>query len=539
MGFLSRVVEGLRGAGTPAPPTVQIVTSEAIDLPDIRNDDHDRFFSTLLGAGASRFNLRRAAEVSAAVAERNPMARRILRLDLDYTIGSQITASPKLPNDQDERQAEIDAELRRTVRRYKLSTQWWSKLFRRFLVEGEIAVKLIPATDPRYPRRPVIMSTTELDLVKNADTDDVVALLNQTITRGDRYRVLNTMSADDEGHEYKAEILYFRHDESGDRGVPELLPLLNRLTWENEIASLSVKRFKSLMRWFWHAVAEDASQEQIDALNDAQSIAPRTASVRWSNGKVRWEAVTPALQADDTQTFARNLRAGIAGGAGQPSHWHGDGGDVNLATAEAMDEPTFRHFERLQGEFFEIASTVLSLIADDLRQLGRVGEFDPDELSWDLALPVLGTEDLERSTRALAQGTAAAANMRAEGLITFEATKRIGRELISKSLDLELRDEDLPEQTEHDHGAPPVAEPDEVTEAILPRGSRIVVEFPRGSDAGPGFKGTARGTVVAVGPEVSDVMLGSEVHVGLYEFTAWPADRVAIVDSFDIVADEV
>jgi hypothetical protein len=114
MGFLSRVVEGLRGAGTPAPPTVQIVTSEAIDLPDIRNDDHDRFFSTLLGAGASRFNLRRAAEVSAAVAERNPMARRILRLDLDYTIGSQITASPKLPNDQDERQAEIDAELRRT-----------------------------------------------------------------------------------------------------------------------------------------------------------------------------------------------------------------------------------------------------------------------------------------------------------------------------------------------------------------------------------------------------------------------------------------
>ena len=74
-------------------------------------------------------------------------------------------------------------------------------------------------------------------------------------------------------------------------------------------------------------------------------------SIRAHNEKVKWQAVTPQLQASDASTEARLLRNHIIGTAGFPEHWFGEGGEVNRAVGAEMGTPTYRRLLSRQHYF--------------------------------------------------------------------------------------------------------------------------------------------------------------------------------------------
>ena len=94
----------------------------------------------------------------------------------------------------------------------------------------------------------------------------------------------------------------------------------------------------------------------------------------------------------------------ISVGAGQPPFWHGDAGDVNLATARVMQEPALRRLQRRQEHTRQMIID-LCYIAYGRSFEKRGGRQKPNRSSVTLQLADLTRED----NRSLADAAARSA----------------------------------------------------------------------------------------------------------------------------------
>jgi hypothetical protein len=102
------------------------------------------------------------------------------------------------------------------------------------------------------------------------------------------------------------------------------------------------------------------------------STAPESGSIIVKDETERWETVTPALRGADAGHDMKAVRSMIDAGSGYPPHWRGEGGDVNVATAEAMQGPPERHLARRQQYFAFILQDILYHAYQRAAQLGKV-----------------------------------------------------------------------------------------------------------------------------------------------------------------------
>jgi hypothetical protein len=377
--------------------------------------------------------------------DRTPVARRVIRLDVDYTVGASVSAQVILPEGNEAKQQAMQESLDRWASTCRIGARFWQDLFRRLLTDGEIGVKFVPA--PGGYQRPVVFATVAMKTEVDKDSGDVVALVATVDGKPRRFTVTNSLTEDPvTGGE---PILYFRHDASGAdedrvRGIPELVPLVTRLQYEDEIAKLEVNRAKSMLRYFWQVIVKGASREELEELQKKYAQAPATGTVRYTNDLTEFKGISPDLQSYETSRVLQDVRISIASGAGVPVHFLGEGGDANLATATAMGSPTFRQMERLQGEFSDMASDILKAA---LASLGF--DVSPD-LVFDFTLPEIDAEDDEVASRTLVQTVAAVDTMVGGGYISHDAGQRILSSMIEQSFGIELSDEDLPDEEPDD-----------------------------------------------------------------------------------------
>ena len=78
---------------------------------------------------------------------------------------------------------------------------------------------------------------------------------------------------------------------------------------------------------------------------------PKAGSVIVHDESEKWEAISPVLRGADAAPDMKAVRNIIDAGSGYPPHWRGEATDVNLATAQAMQEPAERHLTRRQNYF--------------------------------------------------------------------------------------------------------------------------------------------------------------------------------------------
>ena len=89
----------------------------------------------------------------------------------------------------------------------------------------------------------------------------------------------------------------------------------------------------------------------IKAKQQQYAIAPEPGSDIVKDEGEEWDMKTPNLRGRDATADLKAVRNMIDAGAGFPPHWRGEGGDVNLATALSMQEPSERHLKRRQDYF--------------------------------------------------------------------------------------------------------------------------------------------------------------------------------------------
>lgn len=110
-------------------------------------------------------------------------------------------------------------------------------------------------------------------------------------------------------------------------------------------------------RAFLYLVTVPANKVELKA--EQYRAAPESGSIIVKDESEAWEAVTPSLRGADAGHDMKAVRNLIDAGSGFPPHWRGEGGDVNLATAEAMQGPPERHLVKRQQYFLYIIENIL------------------------------------------------------------------------------------------------------------------------------------------------------------------------------------
>jgi hypothetical protein len=87
--------------------------------------------------------------------------------------------------------------------------------------------------------------------------------------------------------------------------------------------------------------------------------APESGSIVVKDESETWETITPNLRGADTGYDMKAVRQLIDAGSGFPPHWRGEGGEVNVATAEAMQAPPEKFLIKRQEYFIWLLEDIL------------------------------------------------------------------------------------------------------------------------------------------------------------------------------------
>jgi hypothetical protein len=106
--------------------------------------------------------------------------------------------------------------------------------------------------------------------------------------------------------------------------------------------------------WFVQVPTNKVKEKQ-----EQYAAPPEAGSVIVHDDAEEWKVQTPNLRGTDAEADMTAVKRMIGTGTGYPPHWLGEPGDVNLSTAQAMQEPAERHLIRRQNYFVFILSDIL------------------------------------------------------------------------------------------------------------------------------------------------------------------------------------
>ncbi len=99
---------------------------------------------------------------------------------------------------------------------------------------------------------------------------------------------------------------------------------------------------------------------KVEAKSSQYSSAPESGSIVVKDETETWETITPSLRGADAEHDLKAVRQLIDAGSGFPPHWRGEGGDVNVATAEAMQAPPEKLLMKRQEYFVWCLQDILA-----------------------------------------------------------------------------------------------------------------------------------------------------------------------------------
>jgi hypothetical protein len=98
---------------------------------------------------------------------------------------------------------------------------------------------------------------------------------------------------------------------------------------------------------------------KVESKSVQYGTAPESGSIVVKDESEEWETITPSLRGADASHDMKAVRQLIDAGSGFPPHWRGEGGDVNLATAEAMQAPPEKFLLKRQQYFVWMLEDIL------------------------------------------------------------------------------------------------------------------------------------------------------------------------------------
>jgi hypothetical protein len=124
-------------------------------------------------------------------------------------------------------------------------------------------------------------------------------------------------------------------------------------------------------RAFLYVVTVPSNKVEAKAVQYAS--APESGSIVVKDESETWETLTPSLRGADASHDMKAVRQLIDAGSGFPPHWRGEGGEVNVATAEAMQAPPEKFLIKRQEYFIWLLEDILYQAYLRAAEIGTVG----------------------------------------------------------------------------------------------------------------------------------------------------------------------
>lgn len=416
------------------------------------DDDEDQWRSL---TGHTRRDLtpmtqERMRETAYYAWERNVLARAMIELPLAYLLGEGV----RLTVDDEEHQEVLDRfwkdpinamdlKLKRKVRELMLfGEQAWPSFVND--VNGHVRLGYL---DPAMIERVV---------VDPENAEQPIGIETKKNTKGEykQYRIIVNGAEDDlftantrslRENFQDGDVFFFQINTlvMGRRGRSDLLAQLDWMDLYEQFLFGEAERGNFLRAFLWDVTLRGATPD--DVKDRAKKIErPKPGSVRVHNDSEEWQALTPSLNAEDSQGSARLFRNHILGGSTFPEHWFGGAADVNRATSESMSEPTFKALSSRQRELKYMLETVGLYVLRQytLHSGGSEPEFNDPRFAVEAIFPELSRRDITSYAAAMQQIVAATAIAVDRGFLTDRtAIQLIGSIAAQLGIEIDVENE--------------------------------------------------------------------------------------------------
>jgi hypothetical protein len=427
MGFLGNAWRSIRGQSkTTAPERLKEATGETVE-----SDAGWVRLGGDINRDLSPISQSRMQTLAAHQWESNRIANRLIELPTAFLLGEGVSYQV----DDTEAQSWLDDFWRDPINRMDLNLE---KHVRELALFGELC---LPVFVNEITGRVRLGKVDPASIDKVITDPDNVALAIGVVVRrasGSRkiYRVIyNGDDADMFGPGARklregmtaGDCFFYRINDlaNGRRGRSDLLSAIDFNDVYEQLIFGEAEGAVAKRMVIWDVTLKNATEDEVN--EKARSLSPPSPnSVRVHNDAETWEAKTPDLKSSDGDVTARMIRNHVLGGATIPEHWFGGGGDVNLATASSMGEPTYKVFSQrqrlLKAILEDIARFVLSqrLAAIGLSALGAEEAWQPVAV-----FPELTARDVSKYASALQQVTVSVSQAVNSGVMSEETAVRL------------------------------------------------------------------------------------------------------------------
>src|SRR5437016_6721748 len=319
---------------------------------------------------------KRALQLAFYLFETNPIARRILMTTAAYLIGDAFKAAAEYEEESmdEDVQDVIDKfwddhinlmDLKLTT--YTLELFMWGELCLIVYVNPVDGLVRLASVDPDRVKEIIVDKT---DVVAVSVTPEMVSGGEERLKiirvdedpnsksfgllvgakTGPNGKVTETWQATDrdgkptgEAKKYVGSCFFFRVNNVSNarRGRSDLLAVIDWLDAYDQELFGEMERAQLLKNFIWDVQLEGKSEAEIREWLKING-SPKPGAVRAHNEGVTWQAVTPDLKVKDSTDFANLILGHIATGSQYPKTWLNTTDDVNKATGQVLDEPTFR-----------------------------------------------------------------------------------------------------------------------------------------------------------------------------------------------------
>jgi len=292
---------------------------------------------------------------------KNPIAWRIVSITSDYIIGRDFKVSSPHP------------DLNRFIKSF------WTHQ------KNQLDLRLIPMSDELSRAGDLFVALfrdplTGMSYIRFVTKDTIKEIKTEPNDWETEISYLETIPNQVEPKEWYSP----HHPSSADNPAVLLHYAVNRpigaLMGESDLATMIpwLLRYSRMLedrvRLHWAARAflylVTVSANKVEEKAEQYRAAPESGSIIVKDATETWETMTPSLRGADASHDMKAVRNLIDAGSGYPPHWRGEGGDVNLATAEAMQGPPERHLVKRQQYFLYVVEDILYHSYQRAAQLG-------------------------------------------------------------------------------------------------------------------------------------------------------------------------
>lgn len=390
--------------------------------------------------------------------DRNPIARKVIRLTADFVVGEGITIKADKVQDREEEQKELQGiidgfwdrnewDLKQFQRIEELGL-YGEQIYRTFINEFNGDVKL-GVFDPEMINKILTNPENQEELTTivpkghYSDTDEVQLdiirpqrIITVDATSGRKIPVGPTI--------LKGEAFFFNVNKGSHatRGKSDLLSYADWLDIYDRTLYTMTERVTFLLTFIWEVIITGATPAQLkQRLKDLQMNPPKPGSYQVHNENEKWEANAPDLRGGDFAEFFKTVSTMFVGGSGFPEHWLlGKGEDVNKASAKEMSDPTIRQLKRRQKY---IQYMFRQMIDFQILQKIKKGELSGrlENFPYTIIIPEPSKKEADLLADAIAKLTPALAVATTSGFLTSETATKVLSMLVSQ-MGIETKPED-------------------------------------------------------------------------------------------------